>query len=112
MLAPNATYTAAGRLNAVASIGPTANYVVGGIGFSSAGNIIIDTNAASSPTFDAGMAQSAGGAIYGTTTTAGTDIFQNALRFTSAGVLVYVQADPVRVVNGNPLDANGALCIA
>jgi hypothetical protein len=84
---------------------------VGGIGFIGA-NMIIDTNAVSGTYTDHGIAQSIAGAIYGTTTTAGSDVFKDGLRLTLSGQLVYAQANPAQVINGNPLDANGALCIA
>jgi len=112
LICHQASYTAAGRLNAVASIGPTPSQFIGGFGFDASNNLLIDTNAAAGGIADAGIRMSAAGAIYGTTTVAGTDVFCNGLRFSNTGQLVYVQANPTYVQNGNPFDANGALCIA
>ena len=112
MICHQASYTSAGRLNAVASAGPTPTQICGGYGFDASANLLIDTNAVAGVIGDAGVRLSASGAIYGTTTTAATDVFVNGLRFSNSGQLVYVQANPTVVQNGNPFDNNGALCIA
>lgn len=113
MLAPNGTFTAAGRFNAVASAGPTPSVFVGGLGFDTGVNLLIDTNAVAANTNrDQGIAQSAAGAIYGSTTVTATDVIVNGMRVSTTGALIYVQANPTQIVNGNPFDANGALCIA
>jgi hypothetical protein len=85
---------------------------VNGVGFDSNGNVLIDTNAVSGTLTDAGHAVSAAGAIFGTTTQSASDIFLGGVRLTTSGALVFVQANPASIVNGNPLDANSAWCIA
>lgn len=113
MLCPAATFTAAGRLNATLTLAPAApTTVLGGAGFT-AGNVILDSTAvpAGAPVL-AGIARRADGAIYGTTSTAGTDTFPNGVRVSASGQLVVVQADPANIQNGNPYNASGVLCIA
>lgn len=112
MLAPGCSFTAAGRLNALASAGPTAIVAQGGIGFDAAGNVLIDTNAVAGTKVDQGIAVNATNCLYGTTTAAGTDFFVNGLRLSATGQLVYAQANPALVSNGNPLSATGAMCVA
>lgn len=112
MLTPAASYTSAGRINALASAGPVPTIFVNGIGFDSSGNVLIDTNAIAGTVTDGGHSVSAAGAIYGTTTTSASDVFLGGIRLTAAGALVFVQANPASIVNGNPLDANSAWCIA
>ena len=73
------------------------------------GSIAIDTNAVAGALADNGFAQNASGALYGTTTVAGTDDYQAGSRRSAAGALVYVVGAGVAVQNGNPVDANGAL---
>lgn len=114
MIAPGASFTAAGRLNALLSAGPAAPaLVLGGVGFDSSGNVVMDSNAvaAGSPVIG-GIARRADGALYGTTSTAGSDTFLNSVRISASGQLVVVQANPAVVENGNPFNASGALCIA
>lgn len=112
MIAPGATYTAAGRLNATAGAASAPTLFVGGVGYLNTQFVAIETNAVAGVFSDQGIAQSSAGAFYGTTTASGTDFFQGGLRISATGQIVYVQANPASVVNGNPLAANGALCIA
>lgn len=112
MLAIPSVFTAAGRVTATLGAAPTPALILGGIGFSSAGALVLDSNAPAGANFLAGLIRSATGALYATITLTGTDVFLGGLRVALTGALVVVQADPVRVVNGNPLDANGALCIS
>jgi hypothetical protein len=112
MLAPGATFTSAGRLNATLSAGPAVAYISQGIAFDSAGNVLFDSNAVSGSNQYAGFARNASGAIYGTTSVSGTDTISEGLRVSSSGQIVVVQGNPVVVENGNPLGSNGELCIA
>ena len=111
MLAPGATRLTSGRVVATLTPGPTAAYVNEGIGYDAAGNVLLDSNAVAGSAVYASIARSAGGAMYGTTTVSGTDVIVGGLRISLSGQLVVVQANPLLVENGNPLDANGAWCI-
>lgn len=101
-------------MNATLSAGPAAPArVLGGVGFDASGNVVMDSTAvpAGAPVLG-GIARRVDGALYGTTSTAGTDSFLNSVRISASGQLVVVQADPAVVENGNPFNASGALCIA
>jgi hypothetical protein len=110
MIAAGVAFTAAGRAIATMSAGPAATLTLNGIGFSAA-TVVIDSNAIAGAIVQEGIARNAAGAMYGTTTVAATDVFVGGVRLSATGQLVVAQADPVRVVNGNPVDANGAWCI-
>jgi hypothetical protein len=110
LIAQGASFTAAGRVVATLSAGPTATLQVNGFGFA-AGVVVLDSNAIAGSIVMDGIARSAAGAMYGTTSTAGTDVFLGGMRLSATGQLVVAQADPARIVNGNPVDANGAWCI-
>lgn len=110
MIAAGVAFTAAGRAIATMSAGPTATLTLNGIGFSGA-TVVIDSNAIAGTIVQEGIARSAAGAMYGTTTVAAGDVFVGGVRLSATGQLVVAQADPVRIVNGNPVDANGAWCI-
>lgn len=84
----------------------------GGIGFDAAGNVLLDTNAVAGTKVDQGVAVNATSCLYGTTTVAATDYFENGLRLSATGQLVYVQANPAVISNGNPFNASSAMCIA
>lgn len=111
MLAPGASKTSAGRIVATLTAGPTAAYVNQGIGYDAAGNVLLDSNAPSSPAFPNQIGRSAGGAMYGTLTVSGTDVIVGGLRVSATGQLVVIQGNPVVVENGNPLGSNGEWCI-
>jgi hypothetical protein len=112
MLAPQAIFTAAGRVTAIFSAAPTPALFIDGIGFGAAGEVVFDSNGPAGSNFLAALLRSATGAIYATTTLSATDVFLGGLRIALSGALVVVQANPLLVQNGNPLDANGALCIS
>lgn len=112
MLAPAGTFTAAGRKNATLSAGPTATQIVGDIGFDASGNVLLDSNAVAGALIIDGIARTATNCMYGTTTTAASDVFLGALRISQSGQLVVAQANPLLVTNGDPFNASGAWCIA
>lgn len=112
MLAPGATFTSAGRLNATLSAAPTVAYIAQSIAYDSSGNVLFDSNAVAGSNQYAGFARNSTGAIYGTTTVSASDSISEGLRVSTSGQLVVVQGNPVVVENGNPLSTNGELCIA
>lgn len=112
MLAPGATFTSTGRVVATLTVAPVAAYVSQGIGYDSAGNVLLDSNAvAAGSSAYAGIARNATGAMYGTITVSASDVISEGLRTSASGALVVVQGNPVFVENGNPLGANGEWCI-
>lgn len=73
--------------------------------------IAIDTNAVAGTSKRNGFAANAAGALYGTTTLAGTDDYAAGVRRSAAGAIVYVNGAATRFSNGNPTDNNGALAV-
>ena len=97
------------RVTVTAAPGQVPDFISQGLGFMNNGSLAIDTNAVAGPAAVNGLSQSAAGALYGTTALAGTDDYQAGLRRSAAGALVYVVGASSQYVNGNPVDANGAL---
>lgn len=96
---------------ATLTVAPVAAYTNQGIGYDAAGNVLLDSNAVSGSNQFAGFARNSTGAIFATITVSASDTISEGLRVSTTGQLVVVQANPVFVENGNPLDANGAWCI-
>lgn len=90
-----------------------ADYVEQGLGRMNSGNLAVDTDAVPAPPagYTGGFAVNASGAVYGTTTTAGTDVWEGGVRRSLAGALVYELAATTQYDNGNPLTANGVLAV-
>lgn len=99
------------QVRIAAGSAPAAAYVLGGIGMFNTVQLAIDTDVVGTNGlfYDNGFALDAAGCLYGTTATAGTDQYQGGLRRSAAGALVYTLGATTQYVNGNPVDANGAL---
>lgn len=111
MIAPGMTINSNGRIECTIGAGTTPNFFNQGVGFMTNGELAIDTNAPSGSNYRNGIRQSSAGAFYGTTSTAGTDIWIGGLRVSASGQLVYEVANGTQYVNGNPLTANGRLAV-
>jgi hypothetical protein len=109
-LVPGLTISS-GRVDVTVAANPTPSFFNQGVGFASNGALNIDSAAPTGVTYRAGIRQNAQGAFYGTTSTAGTDIFIGGLRVSAAGQLVYESAVAQNHVNGNPIRTNGALAV-
>lgn len=107
MLALGMTINSNGRVTATIGAATDPDFFNEGVGFMSNGELAIDTDAPSGSIYREGIRQSALGAFYGTTSTAGTDVWIGGLRVSVDGVLVYELANGTQYVNGNPLTANG-----
>ncbi len=111
MLAPGVTINSNGRIEATIGAATNPSFFNEGVGFMANGELAIDTDAPAGDIYRAGIRQSALGAFYGTTSTAGTDIWIGGLRVSVSGQLVYEVANGVDYVNGNPLTSNGRLAV-
>ncbi len=111
MLAPGMTISAGNSVNATIGAATAPTFFNQGVGFMANGDIAIDTDAPSGSIYRNGIRQSALGAFYGTTSTAGSDVWIGGLRVSAAGQLVYEVADGTQTVNGNPLTANGVFAV-
>lgn len=98
-----------GRIDVTVAANPTPAFFNQGVGFAANGTLSIDSNAPSGSNYRAGIRQNAQGAFYGTTSTAGTDVYSGGLRVSASGQLVYAVAAAQDHVNGNPIRTNGAL---
>lgn len=107
MIAPGMTFSS-GRVTVTAGAGQVPDYINEGIGFMNNGSLAVDTNAPGATVqSDAGLAISPTGAIFGTTSQAGTDVWISGFRVSAAGQLVYEAAAAVNYNNGNPLTSAG-----
>ncbi len=107
MLVPGLLFSL-GRVAITAGAGQVPDFINQGVGFMNDGSLAVDTDAPSSPAFDGGIAVSSAGAVHGTTTTAGTDVYIQGLRVSAVGQLVYEAADPAGYTNGNPFTTAGS----
>lgn len=112
MIAPGVTCRADGTYPVTIGAGQAADKVVQGVGLMNNGSLAIDNGAASGSIYSRGFRKNSTGALFGTTTTSGSDIFIEGVRVTTAGVLVYQLATPDLFVNGNPIKSNGALAVS
>jgi len=111
MLAPGMTINSNGRVEATVGAATEPDFFNEGVGFMSNGDLAIDTDAPAGSNYRAGIRQNAAGAFYGTTSTAGTDLWIGGLRVSVDGQLVYEAANGTQYVNGNPLTANGRFAV-
>lgn len=107
-LVPGLTITN-GRVDVTVAAGSDPDFFNQGVGFLSNGTLAIDSDAPTGSNYRAGIRQNANGAFFGTTSTAGTDIYVGGLRVSAAGQLVYAVAANQEFVNGNPIRTTGAL---
>jgi hypothetical protein len=105
------TFTAAGRVNAtIGSATAATSQGQGGFGFIGA-NLAIDTDAPAGNTFVKEIRLNASGAVYGTATPAVTDSWNEGIRISNLGQIVYESADPVSFTSGNPVTAAGNFAV-
>lgn len=97
------------RVDVTVAAGADPDFFNQGVGFFNDGTLAIDSNAPSGSNYRNGIRQNANGAFYGTTSTAGTDVYVSGLRVSAAGQLVYAVAATQNYVNGNPIRTTGAL---
>jgi len=107
MLVPGLTFGAGGRIAATIGAGTVPNFISGGVGFMTGGNLAIDTNAPAGNNFDSGILQSAAGAFYGKTGQLATDVFVQGVRVSALGQIVYESADATSFTSGNGVTAAG-----
>lgn len=110
MIAPGLTISG-GRISVTAGAATAPALINQGYGFMANGSLAIDTDAAAGANYGAGFRLSAAGAIYGTTSTAGTDTVNQGLLMSITGQVIYESAAATLVVNGNPITANGRLAV-
>lgn len=111
MLVAGINFVAGGRVFAAIGSNPAVAFINQGYGFFSGQAIAIDTDAPAGNNFNAGMRINPNGAVYGTATPAGTDIYCDGLRISNLGQVVYESADAVTFVNGNPITAAGLFAV-
>lgn len=111
MLVPGLTFGAGSRVAATIGAGTTPNFFSQGVGFMTGGNLAIDTSAPAGSSYRGGIRMSSAGAVYGTTSVSGTDIWFGGLRISALGQLVYEAAAATNYANGNPITANGRLAV-
>jgi len=112
VIAPGVVCRVDGTYPVTVGLNQVADRINEGLGLMNNGSLAIDTAAPSGSLYDRGMRQNSSGALFGTTTVSGSDIFIEGVRFTSGGVLVYQLATPDTFVNGNPIKTNGALAVS
>lgn len=111
MLAPGCTFSS-GRVTVTAGAGTVPDFRgPGGIGFMNNGSLAIDTNAPAGTSFIKGFRISAAGALYGTTTPSGTDVWIEGIRVSSLGQIVYESAAAAGYASGNPVTSNGRFAV-
>lgn len=110
MFAPGMKFTS-GRVDTTIGAGTAADFINEGIGFMNNGDLAIDTDAPSGSNFKGGIRLNSTGAVYGTTSTAGTDVYVEGLRVSSSGQLVYESAAATSYFNGNPYTSNGRFAV-
>jgi len=106
------TFDAAQRVRVTTLAGGTALIVVeNGIAYDATGRVLMDSNAPSGDKVLNVNRLDANQNIFRTTATAGTDVFVNGFRYSTAGALVCADGGTVvTVVNGLGFAANGELC--
>ncbi len=111
MLVPG-VQTTAGAVNATAGAATPVSFINQGFGFTVAGALAIDTDVPTGGIYNKGFRMNPiSGALYGTTTQAGDDVYQEGVRRSALGQLVYEVAAPVAFSSGNPVSSNSAFCI-
>jgi hypothetical protein len=107
MLAPGSVFTS-GRVDITAGAAQTPDFFFGGFGFMSDGSLAVDTGAVSGTRATKGIAQSAAGAIYGTTSRNASDVYLEGVRISISGQLVYESAAATGYSSRNPVTSNNA----
>lgn len=110
MLAPGSVF-GSGKIGITAAAAQAPDFFNEGVGFMNNGGLAVDTGAPAGSLYRAGVRQNAAGAFYGTTSTAGTDIWVGGLLLSILGQIVYEDAASTFYSNGNPLTANGRLAV-
>lgn len=114
MLAPGMTIDSNNQTHVNLLANNTSDVIHGGFGFK---NILgdwalcMDSDPPVGQFFNNGFRVSRTGAVYATTSVAGSDVWHSGLRRTTQGVLVIEDAVGVSFVNGNPLTANGRFAV-
>lgn len=111
MLAPGMTFSAAGRVETTIGAATAADFINEGVGFMNNGDLAIDTDAPTGNNWKGGVRINSSGAIYGTTATAGSDVWVEGIRVSADGQLIYEAANPTSFNNGNPVTANGLFAV-
>lgn len=106
MLAPGATFSS-GRVDITADAEQTPDYINQGFGFMDDGSLAVDTDTPDGSHWCGGFRMSAAGAVYGTTSATGSDVWVSGVRVSALGQLVYEAAAATAYQNGNPQTANG-----
>lgn len=111
MLVPG-VQTTAGAFNATAGAATPVAFINQGFGFTTAGALAIDTDSPTGTVYYKGFRMNPStGAVYGTTTRTGSDVYAEGIRRTTVGQLVYEATTPVAFASGNPISSNNALAI-
>ncbi len=106
MLTPGLVFSS-GRVDITVGAGQAPDVMNQGLGFMNDGSLAVNTSAPSGTNYMAGLRLSAAGAVYGTTSTAGSDVWIGGVRVSASGQLVYEAAAATAYNNGNPLTSNG-----
>lgn len=107
MLFPGVVITSA---RVTAEVAGVITHINGGFAFTANSEIVLNT-ADDPEVFIKGIGCRNTGAVCGTTTTAGTDVFIEGVRVSAAGKLVYENAASTHTTSGNPCTATGALAV-
>jgi hypothetical protein len=108
MLVPGVSFTA-GTVNVTAGAATPVSFINEGFGFTAAGALAVDTDAPTGSVYYKGFRMNpTTGAVYGTTTQAGSDDYHEGIRRSNIGQLVYEAAVPVAYSSRNPVTANNA----
>ena len=112
MLTPDMKFTVAGRVDALVAAAPAVAFQgQGGFGFSIDERLAIDTDPPAGSTYVKGFRLNASGAVYGTLTTDPTDVWEEGIRRTTIGQIVFEIADPVTFSSRNPITAAGNFAV-
>jgi hypothetical protein len=107
MLVPGMVYSS-GRVDITAGAGQTPDYISQGFGFMNDGSLAVDTDAPTGSNYTKGFRQSAVGALYGTTSRNATDVYDEGIRRSTSGQIVYELAAATAYSSRNPVTSNNA----
>jgi leucyl aminopeptidase (aminopeptidase T) len=110
MLVPGMPFSSS-RVDITAGAAQAPDFFNQGFGFMNDGTLAVDTNVPAGSNFTKGIRQSAAGAVYGTTTAAGTDLWLEGIRITTLGQIVYESAAATGFASGNPITSNGRFAV-
>ncbi len=112
MLVPGVIFGATGAVQATAGAATPASFINQGFGFTTAGALAIDTDAPTGSAYNKGFrVNPSTGAVYGTTSTAGSDTWHEGIRRSASGQLVYEAGSPTAFTSRNPITTNGVFAI-